>query len=59
MSKPLRNFRQRGIASRLAEWRVEYVHQHMGDEAVILAYIQKGNTGSQKTAQIRRAVKMA
>lgn len=40
------DYRRRGIASRLAEWRVECARQRLGDNGLILASIQKQNTGS-------------
>ncbi len=40
------HFRRRGIASRLAQWRVEYAREHIGDGGVILTSIQEENTGS-------------
>lgn len=47
------DFRRRGIASRLALWRVEVAmdrFKKMGREGVIVAGIQSGNTGSVQTA---------
>ncbi len=44
-------FRRRGVASRLAQWRVEVARQRLGDNAVIWAIIQHGNTGSELTAK--------
>jgi GNAT superfamily N-acetyltransferase len=45
------DFRRRGIASRLANWRVEAARARFGEEGVILAGIQTGNTGSLRTAE--------
>lgn len=45
------DYRRNGIANQIAQWRVEYIHQGLGEAAVILAYIQKSNNGSQRTAQ--------
>jgi GNAT superfamily N-acetyltransferase len=44
-------FRRRGIASRIASWRVEAALNRLGDGCVIFAGIQRGNTGSQKAAE--------
>lgn len=43
-------YRRRGIASRLAERRVQIAREKNGPGGVILAGIQQGNTGSQRTA---------
>lgn len=47
------DYRRRGIASQISEWRVEAARQRfreLGREGVIFAGIQGGNTGSVKTA---------
>jgi GNAT superfamily N-acetyltransferase len=47
------DFRRRGIASRLALWRVDAAREHfrqVGKEGVIVAGIQSGNIGSIQTA---------
>lgn len=43
-------YRRRGIASRLAQWRIEQVRQRYGDNVVLLANIQSGNSASERTA---------
>jgi L-amino acid N-acyltransferase YncA len=43
-------FRRRGIAKALANWRFEKAQAEVGDDGVIYASIQTGNTGSRKTA---------
>ena len=45
------NFRKRGLATRLALWRVQAARERFGLEGVIYAGIQPGNTGSLRTAQ--------
>ncbi len=45
------DYRRQGLATQLAQWRVDQAQERVGDEGVIIAYIQKGNTGSQQTAQ--------
>jgi GNAT superfamily N-acetyltransferase len=45
------DYRRRGIASRLAAWRVEAAHSRFGDDCVIFAGIQSGNTGSLRAAE--------
>lgn len=45
------DYRRQGIAAQLAQWRIEYVRQHQGDKAIILADIQKNNVGSQQAAR--------
>lgn len=40
------DFRRKGIASRLAQWRVEFAREHIGDRGVILTNIQEQNIGS-------------
>jgi GNAT superfamily N-acetyltransferase len=42
--------RRKGLAGRLADWRVAHARQRIGDDGVLLAGIQAGNTGSVKTA---------
>lgn len=44
-------FRRQGLAAELARWRYQYALQQLGDEALIAASIQHGNTGSLATAQ--------
>lgn len=44
-------FRRRGLASKLAQWRVDYARQHLNTDGVLLALIQQGNTGSELTAR--------
>ena len=38
--------RRRGIATRLAHWRIECARQRIGSDGIITALIQEGNTGS-------------
>lgn len=45
------DFRQQGVAASLAQWRIGYVQETLGQEAVIMAFIQKGNTASLAAAQ--------
>lgn len=45
------DYRRQGIAGQMAQWRVDYAYQRLGEETVILADIQKGNIGSQQTAR--------
>jgi GNAT superfamily N-acetyltransferase len=40
------DYRYQGIASQIAEWRIECANGRIGDEGLILATIQKGNEGS-------------
>ena len=40
------NYRRQGIATKLAEWRVDYARERIGDEGIVAAIIQKGNEGS-------------
>jgi GNAT superfamily N-acetyltransferase len=44
-------YRQQGIATQLARWRIDYIRQQFGEEATILALIQNGNIGSLAAAQ--------
>jgi GNAT superfamily N-acetyltransferase len=44
------DFRRRGIGSALAAWRLETARSLLGEEAVVFAGIQQGNTGSLRTA---------
>lgn len=44
-------YRRQGIATRLAECRVTHALERMGDDGVIAANIQQGNTGSFQVAQ--------
>lgn len=44
------NYRRRGIASRLAAWRIDYARNLLGNDAVIFAGIQQGNEGSLRNA---------
>jgi GNAT superfamily N-acetyltransferase len=43
-------FRRRGIGTALAAWRLETARSLLGEEAVVFAGIQGGNTGSLRTA---------
>lgn len=45
------DYRRKGVASSLAAWRLNRAREKLGKDAVIYAYIQKGNTGSIRTAQ--------
>lgn len=45
------NFRRRGIASRLARWRVDRAEERLGEDGIILANVQRGNTASRRTAE--------
>ena len=45
------DYRRRGIATRLAECRVAYGRERVGETGVIVASIQQGNTGSFTVAQ--------
>jgi len=45
------SYRQQGIASRLAAWRVAYAREQVGQGGAILAFIQKGNSGSLATSE--------
>ncbi len=40
------DYRRRGVATRLAEWRVRRARERVGDDGVIGANIQQGNEGS-------------
>lgn len=40
------DYRQQGLASKIAKWRVDCAKEKIGDEGIILATIQKGNVGS-------------
>ena len=44
-------YRQMGLGTRLAAWRVEQARERSGDGGVIVAGIQSGNLGSQRTAE--------
>lgn len=47
------DYRRRGIASKLAQWRVELARERfreVGQEGIIFAAVQGGNTGSFQTA---------
>lgn len=45
------DFRRQGIATALAQWRVERAVERSGSETMILADIQAGNTGSTANAK--------
>ena len=45
------SFRQRGIASAIAAWRVETARARFGDDGVIFAGVQAGNIASLRTAE--------
>jgi GNAT superfamily N-acetyltransferase len=45
------DYRRRGIARRLAEWRIAATRERFGDDVVLLADIQKGNVASERAAQ--------
>jgi GNAT superfamily N-acetyltransferase len=45
------DFRRRGIATALANWRLEAARSRFGGEGVIFAGIQGGNVGSLRTAE--------
>lgn len=45
------DYRRQGIARRLAECRVAYGRERVGEDGVIVASIQRGNTGSFRVAQ--------
>jgi len=45
------DYRRQGVAASLARWRVDYIQLRLGEEGIIMANIQKGNTGSQKTCR--------
>ena len=45
------DYRRQGVAVGLAQWRIDYVQHTLGKEAVIMAFIQKGNGGSLAVAQ--------
>jgi GNAT superfamily N-acetyltransferase len=45
------DYRRQGIATQLAECRVAYGRERVGENGVIAASIQQGNTGSFKVAQ--------
>jgi GNAT superfamily N-acetyltransferase len=44
------DFRRQGIAKALANWRFEKAQAEVGEDGVIYASIQTGNTGSRRTA---------
>lgn len=43
-------YRGQGIATQLAQWRIEYAQTTLGEDVVILAAIQTGNTASTAVA---------
>lgn len=45
------DYRRQGIASRLAQWRVDYARQRFGEDVLLLAFIQQGNDPSLAVAQ--------
>ena len=45
------NYRCRGIAAELAQWRLHYALEKLGERGLIVASIQHGNNGSIATAQ--------
>jgi GNAT superfamily N-acetyltransferase len=45
------DYRRRGIASAIAEWRIKTAREQVGEDGVIFAGIQAGNEGSVATAQ--------
>jgi len=45
------SFRLRGIASELAQWRLDYARRRVGLNGVIWAIIQRGNIGSELIAR--------
>lgn len=45
------DYRRKGIATRLVEWRVQLARERIGKEGIIGASIQKGNEGSFAVAQ--------
>ncbi len=45
------SYRRMGIATGVAAWRVERAGERFGDDGVIVAGIQGGNVGSQRTAE--------
>ena len=45
------SYRRQGVATRLAQWRVAYAREQMGEEGAMLTFIQKGNSGSLATAE--------
>ena len=51
------SYRRQGIATRLAQWRITYAHEQMGEGGAILAFIQKGNSGSLAAAEKWGAVR--
>lgn len=44
------NYRRRGIATQLAQWRVETARKRLGEDVVLFAGIQQGNEGSLRNA---------
>lgn len=46
-----RDYRRRGVATRLAQWRVRRARERVGDDGIIGANIQQGNEGSLQVAQ--------
>lgn len=46
------DYRRQGIASKLAEWRVEYARKRLGEGGLILAAIQRDNAGSFAVARM-------
>jgi GNAT superfamily N-acetyltransferase len=42
------DFRGQGLATRMTRWRVDLAHRRLGEEAVLLANFQAGNTPSLK-----------
>lgn len=44
-------FRRRGIATRLAHWRIELAEERFGPDGLILANVQNGNAGSRRVAE--------
>jgi GNAT superfamily N-acetyltransferase len=44
------NYRRRGIASKIAAWRIDVARNMLGNDVVIFAGIQQGNEGSLRNA---------
>ena len=44
------DYRGRGIAAGIEEWRLQHVRERLGEEAVLLANFQRGNAYPRKTA---------
>ncbi|MDH5506635.1 MAG: GNAT family N-acetyltransferase [Anaerolineae bacterium] len=45
------DFRRQGVASQLAKWRIDFARQRIGEDGLLFALIQTGNTGSELTAK--------